>query len=128
MGNFITLENVKIENERNIFSDRILIKMCSPLLVRKHEEGKDKYLAYNDEEFEKYFDLSLHKMFANLGLHKLDLPVEIIPLKPIKTVVNTFGNQITGNVGIYMLRGNKEILAILQKLGIGSRRRRQRNN
>lgn len=121
-GNSIVIENVEIKNERKILSEQIIIKMTSPLLVRKHENGRDNYLTFCDDDFQKYFTMSLQKMFSNLGIGELNSSVDIIPFKPVKTVVNTFGNKITGNVGLYILRGDKEILTALQSLGIGSRR------
>ena len=61
-------------------------------------------------------------MLKNLGLGILEEQIEITPIKPFKTVVNTFGNKITGNVGIYQLTGDVHILNLLYQLGIGSRR------
>ena len=48
--------------------------------------------------------------------------VKIEPVKARKTVVNTFQNKITANVGIFRLKGDLQILNLLYALGVGSRR------
>lgn len=121
-GNSITINQVRMENHKPVHSQRVLIKMCSPLLVRKHEADVDTYLAYNDEDFQRCFALSVNRMLNNLVPDVLNTQVEIMPVKPFKTVVNTFGNRITGNIGIYQLNSDAKVIDLLNHLGIGSRR------
>lgn len=121
-GNSITLNQVRMENHKPVHSQKVLIKMCSPLLVRKHEADVDTYLAYNDEDFQRCFSLSVNKMLNNLVPDVTDTNIEIISVKPFKTVVNTFGNKITGNIGIYQLNADTKVIDQLNHLGIGSRR------
>lgn len=97
------------------------IKMLSPLIVRQHENGINKYLAYNDENFTRCFKMSVNKMLESFGLNSTG-EIEIQPIKPKKTVVNTFGNKITGNIGAFLLKAEPETLNHLYKLGVGSRR------
>lgn len=120
--NEIVINKVKMQNHKPIKSNAIIIKMKSPLLVRKHESGIDTYLSCLDEDFQKYFELSIKNMLSNFE-DKKDLgEIKIVPIKAKKTVVNTFGSKITGNIGIYSISGNSDVLNLMYKLGIGSRR------
>lgn len=121
-GNSITLNQIKMENHRVVRSPSVLIKMCSPLLVRKHEGKIDTYLAYNDTDFQRCFSLSVKKMLNNLVPDVLNTDVAIVPVKPFKTVVNTFGNKITGNIGIYRILADVKVIDLISRLGAGSRR------
>ena len=85
------------------------------------ENGINKYLAYNDENFTRCFKMSVNKMLESFGLNSTG-EIEIQPIKPKKTVVNTFGNKITGNIGAFLLKAEPETLNHLYKLGVGSRR------
>ncbi len=121
--NSIIVENIWVENHKTITSNEILIKMLSPLIVRKHEEGKDYYMSYEQDEFNKYFSKSVSVMLKNTyNLEIGEDSVMIEPVKAKKTVVNTFRNKITANVGIFRLRGDLQILNLLYALGAGSRR------
>lgn len=121
--NSAEIVHVEIANHKQINSDEILIKFLSPLLVRRHENNKDTYLAFNDEDFEKYFLLSISTMLKNLYSIDTDIiNLTIEPIEPRKTVVNTFGCKITGNIGVFRLYGDSQVLSILSQTGIGSRR------
>lgn len=122
-GNGITVQKVSVKNQEAILSNEIQIKMLSPLIVRKHEEKKDYYMSFEHEEFQKYFFKSICVLLKNL--YEIELKedsVYIEPVKAKKTVVTTFQNKITANIGIFILRGDLQILNLLYALGIGSRR------
>lgn len=122
-GNSAVVEKVRIENHKTIASNEILIKMLSPLIVRKHEDGKDYYMSYEEEEFNKYFAKSVSILLKNtFDFEVAEDSVKIEPVKARKTVVNTFKNKITANVGIFRLKGDLQILNLLYTLGIGGRR------
>jgi len=122
-GNMIEIKDVGIKNHKQTISDQILIKMQSPLLVRINEESRNRYISCNDEEFKKYFSLSVLSMLKNL--YNIDLEtneIQIFTVDSKKTVVNTFGNKITGNIGTYIIKSHPDILNIISQTGIGSRR------
>ncbi len=122
-GNSIEIEDVRIKNHKQIVSDQILIKMQSPLLVRINEEKKNYYISCTDENFKKYFSLSVLSMLKNL--YDIDIEeseIQIFTVDSKKTVVNTFGNKITGNIGTYIVKCRPDILNIISQTGIGSRR------
>ncbi len=122
-GNTLTITGVKIDNHKTINSSAILIKMLSPLIVRINEENKNYYISCNDEEFGKYFSMSVATMLENLYGVKVEADsIKIFNDNSKKTVVNTFGNKITANVGTYVIRANSNILNVISQTGIGSRR------
>lgn len=121
-ANSITITKIEICNHKVITSNDILIKMNSPLLVRCHENGRDTYLSHNHEDFGKYFSLSAALTLKNIaGIETNDRPILIESVYPRKTVVSVFGSKITGNVGIYRLKGDLIALNILMQTGLGSR-------
>ena len=55
----------------------------------------------------------------------IETPADSIHIEPVdarKTVVNTFGSKITGNIGIFKLTGSLTLLNTLIQTGLGSRR------
>lgn len=122
-GNNISIEKVSVSNHKTITSNEILIKMQSPLIIRQHENNKDFYLSHTSEDFSKYTSMSTVCMLKRL--FDIDITpeeIQIYPYNAKKTVVNTFGSKITGNVGSFILKSSPEILNLLSQTGIGSRR------
>lgn len=121
--NSVTIKKVSLSNHRKISSGEIIIKMRSPLLVRKHEDKKDFYMAFNHEDFQKYFFMSVSKLLSSIyNIEINENSVFIEPVSARKTVVSTFGSKITGNIGTYRLKAAPELLNILCQTGLGSRR------
>ncbi len=119
--NSLTITDVIIRNHKTITSEEITIKMYSPLLVRKHDERKDYYLTAEHAEFVKYFRMSVED-FLNKENINLDKEIEIVPVQPKKTVPVSFGHKVTGNLGVFKLKGSPALLNLLYQSGIGSRR------
>lgn len=122
-GNKIKITKLEMRNHKTVTSNTILIKMNSPLLVRCHENGKDMYLSYKDENFQKYFFMSAAHTIKEIL--DIETPADSIHIEPVdtrKTVVNTFGSKITGNIGIFKLTGSLTLLNTLIQTGLGSRR------
>ncbi len=122
-GNMISIENLSIKNHKSISSDKIFIKMLSPLIIRINETDNNYYISCNDEQFNKYFSMSVSLMLKRL--YDIDVSagsIQIFNVKAKKTVVNTFRNKITANVGTYIIKADAEILNIISQTGIGSRR------
>lgn len=120
-GNGFTVYNVKLSNHKQINKNMLHIKMYSPLLVRCHENGKDYYVPFDSPDFKKYFKMSVENYFLSENL-PYDHSIDICPINPKKTVVTTFGNKITANIGVYQLIGSTEVLNVLYQSGIGARR------
>ncbi|MDY3844048.1 MAG: CRISPR-associated endoribonuclease Cas6, partial [Ruminococcus sp.] len=113
-GNKIKITKIEMRNHKTVTSNTILIKMNSPLLVRCHENGKDMYLSYKDENFQKYFFMSAAHTIKEIL--NIETPADSIHIEPVdarKTVVNTFGSKITGNIGIFKLTGSLTLLNTL---------------
>ena len=120
-NNSLTLTDICIKNHKQVSSNEILIKMYSPLLVRKHEDCKDYYLTPEHVDFDKYFAVSVSDFLSREEINICN-DIEIIPVNPKKTVPISFGYRVTGNLGTFKLRGNPELLNLLYQSGIGSKR------
>jgi CRISPR-associated endoribonuclease Cas6 len=103
--------SVKIKDSQTI------IKFLSPLVVRKHIKSEnDQYYIFGEE----WFDECLEEVVSRRIGRKISIKLE--PISPKKTVVRSFGTNIRCSLGIYKLKGEPEILTMLQNGGIGSRR------
>jgi CRISPR-associated endoribonuclease Cas6 len=123
-GNSMKLISIRSNNRKDIVDDEIIVKMQSPLIVRRHDSvtNKDIYYTYADEGFSKALcenvEIFIQKM--EIGVDAEGLSIE--PVKARKVVVNCFGRKVDANLGIYKLRGNCELLNILYQAGMGARR------
>lgn len=123
MNNKMTLKSVKIENHKEIKDNIILIKMLSPIAVRKVVDAKSIYYSCFDDKFIPVLKdniLTMLSLFTEIDKDKI--PLEIVPIKPKKTVTYAFGSNITANLGIYKIASDTMFLNLIYMLGIGSRR------
>lgn len=122
--NSMILKKVSFVNRVEILENKILVKMASPLIVRRHnsETNKDRYFCYDEEEFQDVVIENLRFFLEKID-KKFDINnFEIIPIKCKKVIVTSFGMKIQGNIGIFKLTGSKELLNLLYLSGIGVRR------
>lgn len=123
-GNSMTLREISYVNVPPIVKDQVMIQMLSPIVVRVHdrEQNHDKYLTYQDPEFSQAFLENTKLQLRNLGQCQDAGQLEIHPIKAKTVLIREFGAQYVGNLGTYVLRGEPQVLNILQMSGIGSRR------
>ena len=129
--NKMRLKNITMENEKIITSNRAIIKFLSPLVVRKHEEitinekrkGKDIYLDFNDSDFNEQLNYSVTRLIKDLKLNGVNSNIKLEPCKSARKTVIDFKNVlIHSSIGEYIISGESELLNILYKTGIGSKR------
>lgn len=119
--NVVKLEKISYINVSDIDSNEIIIKMLSPLIVRKHEDNnKDTYLTFNDADFEKVLKENLLKTYSNLSVDISEFKIE--PVKASKTVTNILRGTASASLGIFKLTGSVKLLNLLLQSGLGSRR------
>ena len=130
--NKMELKNITMENEKDILSDSVHIKFLSPLVLRKHKEitinekrkGKDIYLDFNDNDFIEQLNYSVSRLIKDLNLDGVNSNIKLEPYNNFarKTVVSFKDILINSSIGEYKLEGDRKLLNILYKTGIGSRR------
>lgn len=131
-NNKMELKNITMVNEKNIISNRVRIKFLSPLVLRNHKEkminkkrkGEDIYLDFNDSDFNEQINYSVSRLIKDLKLKEVNSNIKLKPYNNLarKTVVSFKNILINSSIGEYILEGNRELLNILYKTGIGSRR------
>ena len=131
-NNKMELKNITMVNEKNIMSNRIRIKFLSPLVLRNHKEkiinkkrkGKDIYFDFNDSDFNEQINYSVSRLIKDLKLNGVNSNIKLKPYNDLarKTVVSFKNILINSSIGEYILEGDSELLNILYKTGIGSRR------
>ena len=123
-------ERIKIDKEVNIVDESVIIKTLSPIVVSK---GKSGYLVIGEEGFNERLNYVMDIVVKNYRGYGLIEPIELLPLKASKVVVkqglrgfkeetNKEYNCIDANRGTFELRGNREDLNLIYKLGLGFRR------
>jgi CRISPR-associated endoribonuclease Cas6 len=133
----MVLKTIQLIPEKKIKSERIQINTLSPIIVRQHtremnNSGKDRYLKYSDDGFEKHLkDSILRSIKENTesSISQADIKVEeliITPIKmksiPISHFLDRIGTYLEGNIGELLIEGDQEVLDYLYRVGIGSRR------
>lgn len=126
------LKNITMVNEKNIMSNRVRIKFLSPLVLRNHKEitinkkrkGADIYFDFNDSDFNEQINYSVSRLIKDLKLNGVNSNIKLKPYNNLarKTVVSFKNILINSSIGEYILEGDSELLNILYKTGIGSRR------
>lgn len=113
--------------EVTISTNVVLFKILSPLVIRDHneKEGKDWYLTFEDQDFERVWKRNLTTELQNVFSRDVSSDVEALIIKPVnlrKTVVKSYGIFIACTIGSFTLEGEMYLLDYLYKSGIGSRR------
>lgn len=115
--NNLTVEKVKLEDEKEIIEHEILINMLSPLVVRQHYvDEKDRYILHNEDGFIETFEKCVMAQIKNS-----DKIPEIVPIKCKKVIVKAYGTNIPATLGIFKLTGDIKTLNKLYKEGIASK-------
>jgi CRISPR-associated endoribonuclease Cas6 len=124
-NNYMVLDRVRKVNEQEVHNCKMLVKMNSPLLVRKHdrENNRDQYYYFEEEEFKKELSYNLNLQLQREGFaEKLIENLKVIPIKCKKVVVKHYNCQYAGTLGNFLIEGNPKILNYLLKAGVSSRR------
>ena len=115
--NTMTLQAVTLEPVPTLQAPEAHIKFFSPLVVREHAKGNpDRYYIFGDEPFASCLS---HVVFRHVGG---ETRVALEPIAPRKTVVPCFGTKIRATIGTFRLTGERDVLNILLRGGMGSRR------
>lgn len=123
--NSMTLKQIIMIPEIQITTEKITIKMVSPLIVRNHnrETLKDMYYAYNREEFKEYLNINIEEQLQAENLDKYILNgFDIKPIQAKKIVIPVYEKMIECTIGTFQLEGNIELLDYLYKAGIGAKK------
>jgi CRISPR-associated endoribonuclease Cas6 len=123
-NNFLTLKSIAMINKRAIVADSVLIKMLSPLVVRRHdkEKNQDQYLVFDQDDFESGWRDTLKPLLATVATPEMIQELSLQPIKCKKVVVRVFGQNIDTTIGTLQLSGNHLLLNYLHDLAMSSRR------
>lgn len=123
-GNSMELTSIRIQKLDEIKENEIIVKMQSPLIVRKHnsDDNSDIYYTCEMDGFAEAL-----KENVEIFLKKMDMDAEesgfsIQTVKGKKVVVPVFGRNTDASLGIYKLTGSCQLLNILFLAGLGARR------
>ncbi len=123
--NSMTLMQLIMIPEKEIVTEKVTIKMESPLVVRNHnrETLKDMYYAYEREEFKKYLCINIEEQLQpeNIDKHILN-GFDIKPIQAKKIVIPVYEKMLECSIGTFQLEGKIELLDYLYKAGIGTKK------
>ncbi len=123
--NSMTLKNIVMIPERTINSNKIQVKMASPIICRNHNQEtlKDMYYSFERPEFEKYIKINIFEQMKAEGLDSSLLEeFKITPINSKKIIVKLYEKKIEASIGQFELEGNKQLLDYLYRAGIGAKK------
>ena len=59
----MTLKNITMIIEKEITTDKIIVKFQAPLCVRSRENNKDYYYSYENEKFEEILKINIKELY-----------------------------------------------------------------
>jgi CRISPR-associated endoribonuclease Cas6 len=123
-NNMLTLKSIVMIRERVIEKDTALIKMLSPLVVRRHDKrsNQDQYFVFDQPDFESAWRDTLKPLLAAVATPDDIQVLTLAPLQCKKVVVRVFGQNIDTTIGTLQLNGKRSLLNYLLSMGISSRR------
>lgn len=123
-NNSMQLTSISMQKLDEIKDNEIVIKIQSPLLVRKHNsnDNSDIYYTCDTDGFEEALIDNVRIFVERTGLDVSVNDFSIQVIKGKKVIVPVFGRNTDASIGIYKLTGSCELLNILYLAGIGVRR------
>lgn len=123
-GNSMTLVSIRMQLLPDIREEEIIVRMLSPLIVRRHnpEDNTDIYYTCETEGFEQALRENIAVFLERMGMDIAAEGFSIQTVKGKKIVVPVFGRSTDASLGIFKLTGSCRLLAILYQAGLGARR------
>ncbi|MDE5932744.1 MAG: CRISPR-associated endoribonuclease Cas6, partial [Lachnospiraceae bacterium] len=121
-GNSMTLVSIHMQQLSEIKENEIVIRMQSPLIVRKHhpEDNTDVYYTCEMEGFDKALKENVTIFLDRMGINAGTDDFSIQTIKGRKVVVPVFGRNTDASLGIFKLSGSCRLLNILYQAGVGA--------
>ena len=122
-NNSVKIISIKPMTEKKVRSNSVIFKLMSGLVIREHQEEKNKdwYYTLNEENsidiLKRNLKHSLKDRFKESDLEA----IEIEPLNTKKTVVKFYDYKFPITLGNLKITAKKEILEYFYRSGIGSR-------
>jgi CRISPR-associated endoribonuclease Cas6 len=121
---------ISMLKEKTILSDTVIFKTNSPIIV---ETKDDKPVVFSNENFQDELNNIMKANFKEIYGRNLKKPLKFYPLQMKKEVIKHtlrgFREKtgkpimyITGNSGIFKLKGHPEDLQTIYQIGLGNRR------
>jgi len=121
-GNNMILKRMRLDNFPKSLKQINVIKFLCPLVVRKREDGKDSYLTYKNDDFNKYLNIAVANLFNRMGISLENQSIKLTPYKVRTTVVKQENISFEVSIGTFILEGDPQTLNVLYQTGMGSRR------
>lgn len=123
--NSMTLKNIVMIPEKTINSDKLQVKVASPIICRNHnpETRKDMYYSFERPEFNKYIKINILEQMQQENLdNSLLEDFKITPINAKKAIIKLYEKQIETSIGNFELEGNEVLLNYLYRAGIGAKK------
>lgn len=123
-NNSMQLVSIYMQKLDEIKDNEIVIKIQSPLIVRRHnsEDNSDIYYTCETEGFADALKDNVRIFLEKAGIRVSVDEFSIEVIKGKKVVATVFDRNTDASIGIYKLTGSCELLNILYMAGLGARR------
>lgn len=123
--NEITVKNIRMVKEKDIFSESVILKTMSPIVVREHS-GDNRltwYHSLNEEKGRSIFVQNLkYQLLDRFGYEREvdidNISVEILSNREVK--VKHYGIEVLSNICILRIEAQPYILDYIYKAGLSS--------
>jgi CRISPR-associated endoribonuclease Cas6 len=128
--NYWKIDKISILKEKVILNDTVIFKTNAPIII---EDKDDNPVVFSDENFQDELNNIMNASFREIYGRGLKQPLEFYPIKMKKEVIKHtlrgFREKtgkpimyITGNRGVFKLKGHPEDLQAIYQIGLGNRR------
>lgn len=126
-NNAMKISRLNLTREKPLYSDEVIFKTLSPIVVREHggDNSKTWYHSLNTQEGQDIFMDNLKYQLLDVFGEKVkhdfkDISVEVLGNKEVK--IKNYGIEVLSNVAKIKIKAKPYILDYLYKAGIGSKR------
>ncbi len=123
-NNSMQLVSIYMQKLDEIKDNEIVIKIQSPLLVRRHNsnDNSDIYYTFDTDGFESTLKDNIRIFIERTGIDVSVDDFSIQTIKGKKVIIPVFGRNTDASIGIYKLCGSCSLLNVLCLAGLGVRR------
>jgi CRISPR-associated endoribonuclease Cas6 len=119
--NEISFRSAYLLPPKIIKSQEVIFKTISPVLIN-NKGASDRYLLPDEEGFRDGLNFAVEEICGNFLNGQTVTKIDFEPLKIKRKVIWHYGQHRSGFIGLFCIRGERELLQLIYDIGLGMRR------